>query len=418
MTSRQRVQAALEHKQPDMVPIDVGGNDSSTLTGIAYSGLRQHLGLEGPVRIWEVVQQAALIDEDIRQALGGDVIGIHPEPAQWRDEILPDGSACEVPEKFRPVTLEDGSEAVLALTPGPSPKGRGEQDTKPDGGEVVMLRKPGGLYFEPIFFSPYADATSEADLDAQPEYIEDFDWASWWDLPIAEMATRTEKLRAETDYFLAGNVYDHILAAGQWLRGFEQFMMDLIINKPLAHALMERLVDAYLRRFDEYLPVAQHCDIIVVNDDLGTQAGLQLSPQLYREMIKPYHARLWQGIKKMSGKPLLLHSCGSVYELIPDIIEAGIDALNPVQVSAADMDSARLKREFGRDLTFWGGGCDTQYVLPRGTVEEVRGEVRRRVEDLAEDGGFVFCPVHNIQPDVPPENIVACYETARRGKPS
>jgi len=276
-----------------------------------------------------------------------------------------------------------------------------------------MLRKPGGLYFEPIFFSPYANATSEADFDAQPEYIEDFDWAAWWDLPIAEMAARAEKLRAETDYFITGNVYDHILAAGQWLRGFEQFMMDLIINKPLAHALMERLVDVYLRRFESYLPVARHCDMIVVNDDLGTQTGLQLSPQLYREMVKPYHARLWQGIKAMSGKPLLLHSCGSVYALIRDLIEMGLDALNPVQVSAADMDTARLKREFGRDLTFWGGGCDTQYVLPRGTVEEVREEVRRRVEDLAEDGGFVFCPVHNIQPDVPPENIVACYQAAR-----
>jgi len=363
---------------------------------MAYNKLRRHLGRGEVPRIWEIVQQAVLVDEDMRRALGGDVIGIHPEPAQWREDVQPDGSACYVPDGFRPVIRDDGSEAVLA-----------------DGGELLMLRKPGVLYFEPIFYSPYADATSEADFDRHPEHIEEFDWAAWWDLPLAEMAARAEKLRAETEYFITGNVYDHILAAGQWLRGFTTFMMDLVINKPLAHALMERLVDAYLRRFEGYLPVAEHCDMIVVNDDLGTQAGPQMSPELYREMIKPHHARLWQGIKRMSGKPLLLHSCGSLYRLIPDLIEIGLDALNPVQVSAADMDSARLKREFGRDLTFWGGGCDTQHVLPRGTVQEVEAEVRRRVEDLHRDGGFVFCPVHNIQPDVPPENIVACYAAAR-----
>jgi uroporphyrinogen decarboxylase len=133
-------------------------------------------------------------------------------------------------------------------------------------------------------------------------------------------------------------------------------------------------------------------------------------------MVKPYHARLWQGIKARCGKPLLLHSCGSIYAVMADIIDAGIDAVNPVQVSAVDMDTARLKREFGRDITFWGGGCDTQHVLPRGSVREVRDEVRRRIDDLATDGGFVFCPVHNIQPDVPPENVVACYRAVRESR--
>ncbi len=464
MTSRERVQAALEHRQPDMVPIDVGGCDSSTLTGIAYNKLRRYLSGESaaadpaaarelrareesleadseresaggearktvgqPPRIWEICQQAALVDEDIRKALGGDTVGVHPGPLRWIQESLPDDSPCLVPAEFRPTTLKDGSQAVLAPTPNPLVAGGGEQAPGPnpqgqiglgktaeiDLGRVILLRKPDGLYFEPIFFSPYAEATCEADFDHEPEYIEDFDWAPWWDLPMEQMAARTEKLRASTEYFIAGNVYDHILAAGQWLRGFEQFMMDLLINKSLAHALMERLVDAYLRRFESFLPVAQHCDIIVVNDDLGTQNGPQMSPELYREMVKPHHKRLWGGLKQMCGKPLLLHSCGSVYALIPDIIELGIDALNPVQVSAVDMDTARLKREFGKDITFWGGGCDTQYVLPRGTVQEVAEEVRRRVEDLAEDGGFVFCPVHNIQPDVPAENIVACYKAVR-----
>ncbi len=395
MTPRERVLAALGHKEPDIVPIDIGGTDSSTLTGVAYNRLKQYLGIGGRTCIWDVVSQTALIEEEVRQMLGGDVVGVHPQPRQWRSATLSDGSPCEVPARFQPVQQPDGSDAVLT-----------------DDGEVALLRRPSMLYFEPVH-APFADAASPADLDKGSKHIESFDWPDWWDMPIQELAAHAEKSRRTTDYFIAGNVYYHILAAGQSLRGFESFMMDLVINKSLAHALMERLVDGYLKRFEDYLAVAAHCDIIVVNDDIGTQRGPQLSAELYREMVKPHHARLWGTIKQRSGKPLLLHSCGSLYQLIPDLIEIGVDALNPVQVSAADMDTARLKREFGRDITFWGGGCDTQYVLPRGTPQEVEAEVQRRVEELASGGGFVFCPVHNIQPDVPPENIVACYHAAR-----
>jgi uroporphyrinogen decarboxylase len=156
--------------------------------------------------------------------------------------------------------------------------------------------------------------------------------------------------------------------------------------------------------------VGKYIDVIQVNDDLGTQNSPQMSRELYREMLKPYHKKLWSYIKERSGKPILLHSCGSIYDLIPDLIEIGVDALNPVQVSARNMDTRKLKREFGRYITFWGGGCDTQKILPYGTPEDVRSEVRRRAEELGEDGGFVFCQVHNIQHDVPPENILAMYE--------
>jgi uroporphyrinogen decarboxylase len=153
-------------------------------------------------------------------------------------------------------------------------------------------------------------------------------------------------------------------------------------------------------------------DVILVNDDLGTQAGPMLSPDLYRKRIKPHQQRLFSHLKSVSGLPLLLHSCGSVHWAIPDLIEVGVDALNPVQVSAAEMDSAALKRDFGRDITFWGGGCDTQHVLGRGTPAEVREEVKRRIGDFAPGGGFVFTQVHNIQPEVSPENMVAMLDAA------
>jgi uroporphyrinogen decarboxylase len=149
--------------------------------------------------------------------------------------------------------------------------------------------------------------------------------------------------------------------------------------------------------------------VILVNDDLGTQTGPMLSPETYREMILPYQKRLFGFIKQHAEVPLLLHSCGSVREFIPDLIEAGVDALNPIQVSAAGMSPAELKREFGRDLVFWGGGCDTQEILCRRSPDQVKAEVRWRATDLAPGGGFVFTQVHNIQPDVPPENIIAMY---------
>jgi uroporphyrinogen decarboxylase len=190
--------------------------------------------------------------------------------------------------------------------------------------------------------------------------------------------------------------------------------MDLLANKRLAHALLDMLTEAYLDRCERYLErVAPHVQVVLVNDDLGTQKGPMLSPDCYREMIWPYQRRLFRFIKEKSGAFLLLHSCGSVYRFIPSLIEAGIDALNPVQVSAHEMETGRLKREFGRDLTFWGGGCDTQRVLVAGPPAAIEEEVRRRIGDLAAGGGFVFTQVHNIQPDVPPEHITAMVEALR-----
>ncbi|MBM3709964.1 MAG: methyltransferase, partial [Actinobacteria bacterium] len=212
-------------------------------------------------------------------------------------------------------------------------------------------------------------------------------------------------------YAVVGNLMVHLLASGQDLRGFENFMVDLVVNKPLARKMLEKQVQSYIPRIDKYIEaVGNYIQIILVNDDLGTQYGLQISPEIYRVVIKPFHKILWNYIKEKSKKYLLLHSCGSIYELIPDIIEMGIDALNPVQISAKGMDAARLKKEFGKYITLWGGGCDTQSVLPFGTPEDVKAEVKKQVDILSPGGGFVFCQVHNIQPDVPPENIISMYE--------
>jgi len=394
MTPRERILAALRHREPDMVPLDLGGTESSGITGIAYNRLREHLALGvGETRIFDVYQQLAEVEDDLREVLRLDTVPLFMEPRVWKPDVLPDGSPCHVPEKWNPERDESGGLVVR--------NGRG----------IVTARMPsGGFYFEPVS-PPLADVTTPGDLARHEDVVESHDWPSHLDEPPDTIAERAERLYEETDFAVIANLQLHLLAAGQFLRGYENFMVDLLLNKPLAHALFEMLVEAYIRRCDRYFEkTAGYVQVVLVNDDLGTQTGPMLSLDVYREMLMPYQKRLFSHIKEKSGAFLLFHSCGSVRDFIPFLIEAGVDALNPVQVSAAGMDTGSLKKEFGKDLVFWGGGCDTQHVLCRGTARRIREEVKRRMDDLAPGGGFVFTQVHNIQPDVPPENIMAMYE--------
>ena len=392
MNSRERVIAALNHEVPDRIPRDLGGTESSGITGIAYNRLRAHMGLpSAPPRIFDVYQQIALVDEDIRAAFSIDTVPLVYEPRDWKTFDLADGSPCLIPAGWAP--HNEGEDMVV----------------RDASGNTVARMPGGGFYFEPVRF-PLADVSDPTELDAHAHEFENFDLPLMMDESWDSFAERARRLHDETEYAVVGNFLAHLLAAGQLLRKYDSFLIDLMINKSLAHAILERLTEAYCRRAKTYLSaVGRYIDAILVNDDLGTQTGPMLSPETYREMILPYQKRLFGFIKQRAEVPLLLHSCGSVREFIPDLIEAGVDALNPIQVSAAGMNPAELKREFGRDLVFWGGGCDTQEVLCRRSPEQVKAEVRRRAADLAPGGGFVFTQVHNIQPDVPPENIIAMY---------
>ncbi len=392
MTSRERIAAALRHEQPDRVPVDLGASESSGIMGVAYNRLKRYLGLDGRTQIYDIGQMIAKVEEPVLDLLSADAMALLIEPRQWRPWTLQDGSPGEVPAGLE-ISAREGGWAILR-----------------DDGVPAALCPEGGFYFDPVN-PPLAGAERPQDIEAGIDHFVNFDWPGYMDETYAELGAKARCLHEETDRYIVANLWVHVFAAGQILRGFENFMMDLAADKPLAHHLMGRLVDCYAERVARYVAaVGPHVDIIQVNDDLGAQNGPQLSPDLYREMVKPYHARLWAMVKDLSGKPLLLHSCGSIHALLPDLIEIGVDAINPVQVSAANMDGALLKREFGRDLTFWGGGCDTQRVLGSGTPDEVRAEVRHRVEQFADGGGFVFCQVHNIQHDVPPENVMAMYE--------
>ena len=398
MNRRERILTALQHKEPDRVPVDLGAMDSTGIIAIAYNRLKAHLGInEGRTRVFDPYQQVVIVEDVILEWIGADVKPVIIGPRRWKPWQLPDGSPCEVPALWNPETLPDGSQVVR------------------DASGAITARMPAsGLYFEPVGY-PLREAETIADVERQRAVIETMDWPGFADEDFDDLARKARYLYEHTDYALMGNFCAHIFAGAQLLRGFDTFLIDLLRNPALAECIMNELAEAFIRRFDRYVEaVGPYVQIINVNDDLGTQTAPMISPQLYRQRVKPYQRKLYKHIKSKFDGYLFLHSDGSLYRLIPDLIEIGVDILNPVQFTAANMDTRRLKAEFGRDLTFWGGGCDTQWVLPHGTLQEVRGEVKRRIEELASGGGFVFNQVHNIQADVPPANIVAMYEAVAK----
>jgi uroporphyrinogen decarboxylase len=397
MNHRDRVLAALRHEEPDRVPIDFGGTVDSTISALSYQALREQLGLAPSVtRVQDVVQYTAVIEEDVRQALGVDTLPLLDEPTAWREDVLPNGAPAEFPARFQPQLLDDGSQVVL------------------DASGTIQLRMPkGGYYFDAVH-SPLAGATSVRDIEGCLEYIESYDKPSYLDRSYEELGRRAKALRDGTDYLLVGFFGGHIFQAAQSLRGWEAFLIDLLANRAFAEALLDQLVEANIRRFERFAAtVGPYVHVVHFEDDLGMQDRPLLRPSLYRQVVKPYHARLFRFARAHCDARLLFHSDGAVAPLIPDLIEMGIDALNPVQVSASGMGTAELKREFGNDITFWGGGCDSQAVLPFGTEREVADEVRRRIDDLAPGGGFVFGPIHNVQAGVPVENVITMLRAAR-----
>lgn len=285
-----------------------------------------------------------------------------------------------------------------------------------DDGTVVARMPDGGLYFEQVYY-PFAE---NADLDRMTDVLEDCMWVGCAAPPGPlvggpdgqdKLRRGAEKLRQQTDKAVLGLFGGNLLELGQFLWRNDNFLFLLAADPKTAHDFLDRATEMHLRNLENFLKtVGSHIDIIVFGDDLGMQRGPQISPQMYREFFKPRHQMLWNKAKELANVKVLLHCCGGVRELLPDLIEAGLDAINPVQISCRGMDAGELKKEFGKDLVFWGGGCDTQRILPQATPQEVADHVRRQVDILRPGGGFVFQQVHNIQANVPPANIVAMFD--------
>lgn len=392
MNSRERVLVALHHKEPDRVPLDLGAVRSTGITALAYRRLKEHLGVtEGDIYVYDISQQLAVVEPPILDLFGLDVVPLDLDQLRgWQPYTLPDGHPARIVAGFTTETAPDGSLYQL------------------ENGRRVRIRPPSSHYFYRIYH-PLAEVST-------PAYLEHVASLSYSDDELVLLRDRARYLYENTDYAIMGHFGGSILEAGQDLRGWEQFMIDLARGGPFLEAFLERLTEFHLANLARYLDaVGPYIQIIAMGDDLGTQHGLQISPETYRRWIKPCHARIYGYVHQHYPRIyVFLRSCGSIYPLIPDLIEAGVQILNPVQISAAGMDPIRLKREFGADLTFWGGGCDTQHTLPYSTRQEVAAEVKRLLDIFAPGGGYVFNQVHNIQADVPPENIVVMLETARR----
>jgi uroporphyrinogen decarboxylase len=407
MTSRERILAALNHQEPDIIPIDCSGHRSSGIAAIAYARLRRHLGLpERPLRVYDIVQQLAILDDDVLDLLGIDTIELGRafalEARHWVDWVLPDGTPCQVPA-WSPPERERGRWVIRSAS-----------------GRVLAQMPDGALYFEQSYW-PFVDAVP--DHSRLPEAFAESMWTAIASPPgpltsgpagVEVLKEGARRLRASTDRAIIGLFGGNLLECGQFLYRNDRFL-ELMASDPSAtHDFLDRLVEMHLENLERFLgAVGPYIDVIAFGDDLGMQTGPQMSPSMYRTYFKPRHAILWNRAKRLANVKVMLHCCGGVRELLRDLIEAGLDAINPVQVSCRGMEPAALKGEFGRELTFWGGGCDTQYELSRGTPDSVRDHVRRQVRTLAPGGGFVFQQVHNIMADVPPENIVAMFGAVR-----
>ncbi|MBN2551135.1 MAG: hypothetical protein JXB06_00135 [Spirochaetales bacterium] len=375
LTPRERVLLALRFQEADRVPIDLDGWATYFTEG-AYRNLLQYLEIEEEPQVndWFLVSG---VEESILRRFGVDFRRI----------------GLGVPDGFRSKTYSDGSwDDEWGV------RKRKVAHRNPSTGQTA--------YYAEMIEPPLAQASID-DLDGYP-----------WPDPddpgrYRGLADRVKNLYDTTQFALvAAAIGDGIFEKAQALRGMQRFFEDLLINRKFAAALIGRILQIQLAIFDRYLSiVGPYVAMVETSDDYGMQTGPLISPELYREMLKPAHRRLNRFIRQRTQAKIYLHSCGSIAQMLDELIDAGVDVINPVQPKARDMDSAVLKSRFGGRVVFHGG-VDEQYALPHGSVEEVREEVARRIRSFAPGGGYIFAPAHNIQDDVPPENVVTMFAAA------
>jgi uroporphyrinogen decarboxylase len=379
MNSKERVLTALDHQEPDRVPVDLGGRQTTFMVG-TYEAFKTHLGLDRPpTQLMSKIWQTVFVDECILERLDVDCRHIRPRNRTWSGSVKAQTTAN--------AGAQDDVEVCVD--------------------QWGVVRKIEGGYASIIDY-PLQKATL-ADLEsyAWPDPAQDYDYSG--------IREQTQQLREADHYAIvgcmgsAGNLFEQ----SWYLRGMPELLIDMVCNKDFAHALLSKILGIRKRNAEIFLAeVGEYLDVFQLADDLSMENGLLMSPKMYREMIRPYQVELFQHVKKFTKAKIYFHSCGAVAQLLDDLIEVGVDILNPVQVSAKGMETDQLKHRYGKCLSFWGA-IDTGEALPRGTVKDVRNEVLRRIRDLGPGGGYVLAPVHNMQPDIPPENIAAMYAAAQ-----
>jgi uroporphyrinogen decarboxylase len=361
---------------------------------------------DGHTRIYDVVQQLAQPEDALLDRLGIDVVDVgrafNAADADWYDVQIANGQTAQYPAWFHPEQREDGSWVARTR----------------DGTDIAHM-PAGGMFYDQSHF-PWLDGYPSDMRSALPHAMGNVLWAalvhSPWDHAGEErfwddLRARAMALRQSSDRALMIVCGCNLFEWGTFLRRLDNFLMDLFTDEAHVDELLDALAETHLATLEKVCDaVGDVCDILRFGDDLGIDSGPFMPPELYRKLFKPRHAQLCSYVHEHSDMATFLHSCGSIYKLMPDLIEAGYDVINPVQTNCVDMEPEKLKREFGNDITFWGGGCDTRQVLNRATPADVKVHVRERLGTLAPGGGFVFNTVHNILPEVPPANIMAMFE--------
>jgi len=405
MTRRERILAALNHKEADKIPVDCGSMRSTGIMGLAYNSLKKYLGItSGQTKIFDMVQQLAIPEQWYLDRFNIDSVDLArtfaTESDDWIEWNLPDGS-----QVYRPawVDIRKVGDDWICYN---------------DAGLEVGKMSPNLVYFTQTNYPLMG--VEDADYTDLKKYLGETIWGSVTD-PAWRFGGRQDfpqmlrknliQLQEETDYATMFAIGGNFFENGQYLYRTDEFLMNMLIEQENVEKLLDTLLEIHLETVDRVLRgIGDLVDVLMFGDDLGTQNTTMISRDLYKKLIFPRQKKLFQYVHDHSNAKVFLHSCGAISDLIPDLIEAGVDILNPVQIGAAGMEAKRLKREFGKDIVFWGGGVDTQHVLATGTVNEVSESVKRNCEVFMKDGGFVFNQVHNIVDGVPPENIVAMYE--------
>ena len=404
MTSRERVMAALNHQVPDRVPIDVGGTGLTGINLMAYGRLKEHLNMnEGMARVFHTWIQVPELEECIADRLHSDTV------------ILPrHRMSLGIPNEEFKTWNHCGTDYLYPVDYNPKQNNEGDWEWY-EHGKMIAKAPGGGTHGYALCHHPLNALQSKKDIDDWFDtYSGNFtgrihvdDDELKWAEPFAK------HLFENTDKCVVSDFFGTVLENGQGIVGWDEIYMRMISEPDIAHHFLERLSEEMLASLKRYLPVIKdYVQVMVFCDDVGQQQGPMIPPEMYKEFLYPHHKKLFQYVRENSDIKVFYHTDGAVTELLPLLIDAGIQIFNTVQTDAAKMDPAHLKREFGKDLVFWGGGVDTHSTLPTGTPTQVREDVRRRIEVLGKDGGFVFSSVHNILSDVPPENIVALFDAA------
>jgi uroporphyrinogen decarboxylase len=394
-----------------MVPIDFGGHRSSGIAAIAYAKLKDYLGIKsGGIYILDMIQQIAIVEPEVLDAVGADVVelgrGFMLNDREWKEWVLPNGAPCRIPAFIN--VRKRGKDWYLVS----------------EDGVDLAIQKEGCLYFEQIYW-PWRERDIEKQdfSDVEDGYQHSMFTAiaaAGGHIPLTDdglkrLSAGAKTLRESTDRAIMGLFGGNLFEGPQFLYGIETYLLHMGLHPDACKRLSAALCDFYTPRMEKWLKaVGPYIDVMLFGDDMGGQTGPLMSPKMYREYYKPWHAKLWKRAKELAPHlSIHLHSCGGIEPLLEDLIEAGLESVNPVQISCAGMDARTLKRKYGSRLTFWGGGCDTRHVLPHGTPEEITNHVKEQVRILSPGGGFVFQQVHNILADVPPENIVAMFKAVR-----